>query len=222
MSKSRAEAFSDGVFAVAATVLVFAIAAPDITAGRLATALVAEWPSYVAFAISFLTIVIIWVNHHGVFDSMVRVDRPLLFLNALLLLTVAVIPFPTGLLARALQAAQEHDQQTAAFAYGLTMSSMAVAFSLFTLYARRFRRTYVPLDWVGFSAGLALYPLATLLALFNFRLSLAIYACVTVFYMVLPIVRERLASSGGGGVANLAHGDAPASEPARRDLREDP
>jgi uncharacterized membrane protein len=193
MNKNRAEAFSDGVFAVAATVLVFAIAAPDVRGGLLSNALLAEWPSYAAFAISFLTIVVIWVNHHVVFDSMDRIDRPLLFLNALLLLTVAVIPFPTGVLARYLQAG--HDQQAAAFAYGLAMSAMAIAFSFFTLYARRFRRTYVPLDWIGFSFGLALYPLATLLTLADFRLSLIIYATITVFYLVLPILRERLTRS---------------------------
>ena len=194
MNKNRAEAFSDGVFAVAATVLVFAIAVPDVAEGRLTNALLAEWPSYAAYAISFLTIVVIWVNHHVVFDSMDRIDRPLLFLNALLLLTVAVIPFPTSLLAHYLQAG--YDQQAAAFTYGLGMSAMAVSFSCFTLYARRFRRTYVPLDWIGFSFGLALYPLATLLALANFRLSLVIYAAITIFYLVLPIIRERLAGSG--------------------------
>ena len=193
MNKARAETFSDGVFAVAATVLVFAILVPDVKDGRLARALLDEWPSYAAYAISFLTIVVIWVNHHVVFDSMDRIDRPLLFLNALLLLTVAVIPFPTGVLAKYLQAG--HDQQAAAFGYGLAMSAMAVAFSCFTLYARRFRRTYVPLDWIGFSFGLALYPLATLLTLASYRLSLAIYALITVFYLVLPIVRERLARS---------------------------
>ena len=122
-----------------------------------------------------------------------RIDRPLLFLNALLLLTVAVIPFPTGVLAHYLQAG--HDQQAAAFVYGLAMSAMAIAFSCFTLYARRFRRSYAPLDWIGFSFGLALYPLATLLTLADFRLSLVIYASVTVFYLVLPILRERLTRS---------------------------
>jgi uncharacterized membrane protein len=193
VNKARAETFSDGVFAVAATVLVFAILVPDVQDGLLASALLAEWPSYAAYAISFLTIVVIWVNHHVVFDSMDRIDRPLLFINALLLLTVALIPFPTGVLAKYLQAG--HDQQAAAFAYGLAMSAMAVAFSCFTLYARRFRRTYVPLDWIGFSFGLALYPLATLLTLFSYRLSLAIYAAITLFYLVLPIVRERLARS---------------------------
>jgi uncharacterized membrane protein len=193
VNKTRAEAFSDGVFAVAATILVFNIATPDAKAGPLGNALLAEWPSYAAYAISFLTIVVIWVNHHVVFDSLERVDRPLLFLNALLLLTVAIIPFPTGLLAHYLQAG--HDQQVAAFAYGLTMSTMAVAFSFFTLYARRFRRNYAPLDWLGFWTGLALYPLATMLTLANFRLSLTIFASITLFYLALPIVRERVARS---------------------------
>jgi TMEM175 potassium channel family protein len=193
VNKNRAETFSDGVFAVAATVLVFAILVPDVKEGLLAGALVAEWPSYAAYAISFLTIVVIWVNHHVVFDSMDRIDRPLLFLNALLLLTVAVIPFPTAVLAHYLQAG--YDQQVATFAYGIGMSSMAVAFSCFTLYARRFRRTYVPLDWIGFSFGLALYPLATLLSLASYRLSLIIYAAITLFYLLLPIFREQLGRS---------------------------
>jgi uncharacterized membrane protein len=193
VNKTRAEAFSDGVFAVAATLLIFSLAAPVVTSGLLSRALLNEWPSYAAYAISFMTIVVIWVNHHIVFDSMDRLDRPFLFLNALLLLTVAAIPFPTAVLAHYLQAG--HDQQTAAFAYGATMSAMAVAFSLFSLYARRFLRTHLPFDWLGFSTGLALFPLATLLALVSFRLSLAIYACVTLFYVALPIVRERVMRS---------------------------
>jgi uncharacterized membrane protein len=192
VSKTRTEAFSDGVFAVAATLLVFSLATPIVTS-RLNQALLDEWPSYAAYAISFMTIVVIWVNHHVVLDGMDRIDRPFLFLNALLLLTVAVIPFPTGVLARYLQAG--HDQQIAAFAYGLTMSAMALAFSFFSLYARRFFRTHPPFDWLGFSTGLALFPLATLVALVSFKLSLAIYACVTLFYLVLPIVRERVVRS---------------------------
>jgi uncharacterized membrane protein len=192
VSKSRTEAFSDGVFAVAATLLVFSMATPIVRSG-LSTALLDEWPSYAAYVISFMTIVVIWVNHHVVVDAMDRLDRPFLFLNALLLLTVAVIPFPTGVLAHYLQAG--HDQQIAAFAYGLTMSAMAFAFSFFSLYARRLVRTHMPFDWLGFSTGLILFPLATLLALVSFNLSLAIYACVTLFYLVLPIVRERVTRS---------------------------
>jgi uncharacterized membrane protein len=192
MSKSRTEAFSDGVFAVAATLLVFSLGTPTVKSG-LSGELLNEWPSYAAYAISFLTIVVIWINHHVVVDAMDHIDRPFLFLNALLLLTVAFIPFPTGVLAHYLQAG--HDQQIAAFAYGLTMSAMAFTFSFFSLSARRFLRTPTPFDWLGFSTGLLLFPLATLLALVSFKLSLAIYACVTLFYLVLPMVRERVMRS---------------------------
>ena len=218
MKTSRVEAFSDGVFAVAATLLVFSVAVPKVGSG-LSVALLAEWPSYAAYAISFATIVVIWVNHHVVFDSLNRVDRPLLFINALLLLTVAAIPFPTELLAAYLQAG--HDQQVAAFAYGLTMSSMSLSFSLFTMYARRYRRTYMPLDWLGFATGLVLYPLATLVALANFQFALAIYGFVAVFYFALPIIREYLTRSDGGAAADLSHRGAGSAEPDGRDLGKD-
>lgn len=218
MNKARAEAFSDGVFAVAATLLVFDLLRPSVKTD-LASALLAEWPSYAAYAISFGTIVVIWVNHHVVLDNIDRVDRRLLFINALLLLTVAAIPFPTGLLAEYLQAG--HDQQTAAFAYGVTMSSMAVAFSLFTLYARRYRTTYVPLDWLGFATGLILYPLATLVALANFRFALAIFGFIVLFYFALPILREYMAVSGYGASPSLPHGDAGAPKTDGRDLGKD-
>lgn len=82
MTKGRTEAFSDGVFAVAATVLVFSIGVPDVRAGQLTNALLVEWPSYAAYAISFSTIVVIWVNHHALTDAIERFDRRLLFLNA--------------------------------------------------------------------------------------------------------------------------------------------
>jgi uncharacterized membrane protein len=220
VKKSRAEAFSDGVFAVAATVLVFNLVDPKVSHG-LGSALLQEWPSYAAYFISFSTIVVIWVNHHGIIDAIGRFDRVLLFLNGLLLLTVAVIPFPTGLLAHYLQAG--HDQKAAAVAYGLTMSSMSMAFSAFNLYARRYRTRMVPLDWVGFSLGLGLWPLATVTALFNVTLALALYAFVVLFYIALPISRERraMAASADGGSLGVPHGHATAAEPSRGDLGED-
>ena len=187
MSKSRAEAFSDGVFAVAATLLVFSIPTPNALVG-LRPALAAEWPSYAAYAVSFLTILVIWVNHHATLDSIRTLDRPLLFLNGFLLMTVAVIPFPTGLVARFLQAG--HDQSTAAFAYGVTMSAMALAFTLMNGYAKSRRLFTTPFSLVGFSTGQLIYPLGTAIAIFNYQAALAIYAATAVFYMVLPIVRE--------------------------------
>ena len=221
MKKSRAEAFSDGVFAVAATVLVFNLADPRV-ASHLDRALLSEWPSFAAYAISFFTIVVIWVNHHGIVDTIEQFDRRLLFLNGLLLLTVAIIPFPTGLLAHYLQ--QGHDQTTAAVTYGLTMTLMSVAFSMFNLYARRFRTTMVPLDWVGFSLGLLLWPLATVSAFVSVGLALALYAFVVGFYVALPIVREdrrRRALSGRRGPLGVTHESAGAAKADGGDLGED-
>lgn len=221
MKKSRAEAFSDGVFAVAATILVFTLVDPRVSNG-LGTALVAEWPSYAAYAISFFTIVVIWVNHHAVLDSIPRLDRRLLFINGLLLLTVAVIPFPTGILAHYLQLG--HDQTAAAVAYGLTMTTMSIAFSLFNLYARRFRAAMVPLDWVGFSLGLVLWPLATVTSFISVGVALALYAIVVVFYVVLPILREdrtHAVRSGELGAPGVSLRSAGAAEADGGELGED-
>jgi uncharacterized membrane protein len=219
--KTRAEAFSDGVFAVAATLLVFDLVDPKVKSG-LAGALVSEWPSYAAYAISFSTIVVIWVNHHAVTDTIERFDRRLLFINGLLLLTVAAIPFPTGLLAHYLQAG--HDQATASVAYGMTMTSMGVAFSAFNLYARRFRPVMVPLDWLAFSTGLLLWPLATLASFVSVGVALALYAFIVLFYVAMPILREDRgwpARSAQPGSSPGALGDARTAEPHSGDLGQD-
>ena len=171
---------------MAATVLVFNLVDPNVTGTHgLGTALLQEWPSYAAYLISFSTIVVIWVNHHGIIDAIGRFDQVLLFLNGLLLLTVAVIPFPTRLLAHYLQAG--HDR-------------------------------------LGFSLGLGLWPLATITAFFNVTLALTLYAFVVLFYIALPITRERrtmAASSGEGGPLRLTHGDASTAEARGGDLGED-
>jgi len=221
VTKSRAEAFSDGVFAVAATLLVFNLVDPKAGSG-LAGQLISGWHSYAAYAISFSTIVVIWVNHHAVTDSIERFDRRLLFINGLLLMTVAVVPFPTGLLAHYLQAG--HDQTTAAVAYGLTMTTMGIAFSGFNLYARRFRRAMVPLDWLAFSTGLLLWPIATLAAFVSVGVALALYAFIVLFYVAMPILRENRplpATSALGGPNPLTLGSPRAAEPNGRDLGED-
>lgn len=188
MSKSRAEAFSDGVFAVAATLLVFSIAVPKVRSGQLTGALLDEWPSYAAYATSFVTILVIWVNHHAVLQALSEIDRPLLFLNGLLLMTVAAIPFPTNLLATYLQAG--HDQTAAAVAYGLTMSAMALAFTSMNTYSLKRALFKVPFSLLGFSTGQLSYPVGTLVALKSAEAALAIYAATALFYVVLPVVRE--------------------------------
>src|ERR687887_1992052 len=107
MRTNRLEAFSDGVFAVAITLLVLEIAAP--TGDDLWRKLGDEWPSFASFFVSFWVIGIIWVNHHGVIDHLQQADRGVLYLNLLVLMSVVLIPFSTALMAEHLKSgADEH------------------------------------------------------------------------------------------------------------------
>ena len=96
---ARVEAFSDGVFAIAITLLILNVKIPPPSAGHLAAELARQWPTYGAFLISFAFIGIMWVNHHRLFNHIRRCDNALMFLNLLLLLGVTIVPFPTALLA---------------------------------------------------------------------------------------------------------------------------
>ena len=96
---SRVEAFSDGVFAIAITLLILDVHVPSVSQGNLGAALIRQWPTYLAYLISFAFIGIMWVNHHRLFNHIRRSDNGLMFLNLLLLLGVSVVPFPTALLA---------------------------------------------------------------------------------------------------------------------------
>src|ERR1700757_2183768 len=135
VSTSRLEAFSDGIFAIAATLLVLDLHVPSHRPGQLGHALGHEWPHYATFLVSFLTIGIIWVNHHAQFARIERVDRPLLFLNLLLLLAVVVIPFPTSVLAGDLRASS--DEAVAAAFYAATMFTMGCCFEATWVYVSR-------------------------------------------------------------------------------------
>jgi uncharacterized membrane protein len=97
-SKTRLEAFSDGVFAIAITLLILEIKVPHADHGLWA-GLVALWPSYVAFVMSFVVVLIMWVSHHQMLGMIDRVNYRILFVNGLLLLTVTFVPFPTAVLA---------------------------------------------------------------------------------------------------------------------------
>ena len=136
---TRLEAFSDAVFAIAATLLVLEF---TVTTGRHPPSLGYQllhqlWPAYLAYATSFLTIGIIWINHHHVMETIERVDRTFLFINTLLVLVVAFIPFPTRLEAHYLETP---DERAAVYAYGATLLLMAVVFNVLWTYARWNRR----------------------------------------------------------------------------------
>lgn len=130
----RIEAFSDGVFAIAITLLVIEIGVPHVEGEgtMLFGALVEQWPSYLGYVISFLQIGVIWANHHNRFRFIVRSDHILLFLNILFLMCVAFIPFPTALLAEYLQGIE---RATAGAVYAGTLAVTAVFFTLLWLYA---------------------------------------------------------------------------------------
>jgi uncharacterized membrane protein len=130
MSTDRLEAFSDGVFAIAITLLVLGLAVPardTLHDATLLAALGQQWPAYSAYLVTFLVIGIIWINHHAMFDRVQRVDRLVLFANLGLLLVVSVLPFPTRLLSEYLTAGS--DARTAAAIYSVTMVAMSLAYS---------------------------------------------------------------------------------------------
>ena len=131
---TRFETFSDGVFAIAATLLVLEL---SVSGDDLGHALLHIWPQYLAYVTSFLTIGIIWMNHHHTVSLIARTDRTMLFINNLLLLTVAFLPFPTKLVGDNLRGG---DEQAAALAYAGTLVAMAILHQFWWQYARRNRR----------------------------------------------------------------------------------
>ena len=124
---SRVEAFSDGVFALAITLLVLDLHPPE--SGDLWTGLIHEWPQFAAYLTSFVVIGIMWANHHSMFRRIVRSDRVLLFLNLVLLLWTSLLPFPTGLVARYLGAGGLNASVAEAL-YSANLTLAALAFSL--------------------------------------------------------------------------------------------
>ena len=131
---SRVEAFSDGVFAIAITLLILDVHVPTSTQGHLGAALAKQWPTYAAFLISFAFIGIMWVNHHRLFNHIRRSDNRLLFLNLLLLLGVTVVPFPTALLAAHYSAA---GRTAAAAVFNGTYFVIAIFFNVLWHHAVR-------------------------------------------------------------------------------------
>jgi uncharacterized membrane protein len=184
---SRLEAFADGVFAIAATLLVIEIQLPGEDVGE---GLLDLWPAYFAYALSFLSIGIMWVNHHVVLSFTREADRAFLFINIGLLMAIAFVPFPTHLYAEHLQ---HEGAREAALAYGITFVVIAIFFQLFWQYARRrllrpdadrrevsgINRSYWP--------GVPLYVGATLVALASPTAALVCFAAIALVYVSASI-----------------------------------
>jgi uncharacterized membrane protein len=187
----RIEAFSDGVIAIAITLLILDIKIPrELPEGAsLLDALLAQWPSYFAFATSFATIGIMWMNHHRIFTQIKRADQMLLVLNGLLLLCITVVPFPTSLLAEYLG---EPEQRTAALVYSGTFVVTALIYNLLWRYAaynnRLLDHRSDPAEVRGISRQYAFGPLiylgAFILAFFSATASLALYLLLAIFFAI--------------------------------------
>jgi uncharacterized membrane protein len=191
METARLETFSDGVFAIAITLLVLLFERPHLAHGeRLSSYVLHQWPSYASYTVSFATIGIIWVNHHTLFRHIVRVDRVFLFINVLFLMTVAFSPYPTELIAQFIRSSR--DARPAALLYGITLTTMAVFFNLLWQYAARgyrllaedadrrevsgITRSYYP--------GPLLYGSGTLLSLWKPVAGVAAYGLIALFYVI--------------------------------------
>jgi uncharacterized membrane protein len=196
METGRLEAFSDGVIAIAITLLVLEINVPVETHGELWTELLSQWPSYLAYLISFAVIGIIWVNHHAILSLVARVDRPLLYLNLLLLLTVAGIPFPTALVAEHLRS-PGIDAKVATAVYGGWATLVALSFNLtWRWIVRDVRLIHEHLDVAAlrantrrFSLGLVIYPVTIGIAFLSPIWALVLHGLVAIYYVVDQVAR---------------------------------
>ncbi len=125
MNTSRLEAFSDGVFAVAITLLVLQFTVPEVQSGKLLAKVLDQWPQLVTYLASFLTVGVVWVNHHTIFRNLRAVDRTIQFINLVLLLTVVLVPYPTALLGRYLNSGVDGSVAAAFYAVSIGLASSA-------------------------------------------------------------------------------------------------
>ena len=201
MTTGRLEAFSDGVIAIAITLLSLEIKLPD-GGGSLLHSLASLWPSYVGFVLSFLLVGQVWLNHHAIFVRVRSVDQWMLICNLFLLLDVAFLPFATSVLTRSLESG--HDERTGAVFYGMVMVVGGLFFNALWRASIRDRgrlRAGVSEAEVRsmtrrFAMGPWLYSLAALLGLVSAWLSVVTYVALIVFYMVGH--RPRRVSPAGG------------------------
>lgn len=189
MTPGRLETFADGIFAIAATLLIIDVGIPAGSNESLGKALLDIWPQYAGYAVSFVTIGIMWVNHHRLIRQIEKVDERFLFLNLGLLACIAFVPFPTRILAEFVRG---DDGLAAALLYGITLTVTAVFFNSVWLYASHDKRLLHPdVDSKEVSGitrsylpGTPMYAAATLVAFVSPQASAVLFGVIAAFYMV--------------------------------------
>jgi len=222
VNRARLEAFSDGVFAVAITLLAFnlAVGGPGAHHPTLAAQLAGHWPAFAAYTISFATIGIIWVNHHALLRNFAEIDRALLFANLLLLFFVVAIPFTTTTIAAYLRAGGGSASLAAALYQGV-FEGMAVSFTLLFWWAIRRDHLQVPLTpgqarqaTIRFGIGNLGYIIGIGIAFISPPASLALSGLVAVYYIFeqTPARAQRPPGHGGPATTTAASDPAPAEQ----------
>lgn len=200
MEKGRLEAFSDGVLAIAITLLVLEIKVPVPVGGglNLPGELAAQWPSYVGYVVSFATIGVVWINHHATLHRVQTVDHTLIILNLVLLMTTCVIPWTTALLAGYLS--QPHGARLAAVIYAGSFLVLTGSFYLLQRYVLFGRGRLIggQVDTATRTRverrnrlGLLPYALATAVGIYSAYVTLAICALIAVYYALPSTVYAR-------------------------------
>jgi TMEM175 potassium channel family protein len=191
---ARMEAFSDGIFAIAATLLVLEFGVSSHHG--IGRQLLDLWPAYLSYVTSFVTIGIVWMNHHHTVSLMGRTNRTMLFLNNLLLMTIAFFPFPTKLVGDYLHHGGE---KAAVVAYAATLVVMATLHQLWWQYARRNRRLIadgVPEATLravdrAYAPGIPLYGLVLAVAFASPLAAVALTFAVAAFYLPSAALFDR-------------------------------
>ena len=190
LTKNRLEAFSDGVFAIAITLLVIEIRPPTPAEGEsLARALWEQWPHYLGYFLSFLVLGVMWLNHHRIFEPAQRVDGIVLVLNLNLLLWAVLIPFPTAVVADFLREGGD-DAETAVALYGGVILLAAFAFTaLFAGITREGIVDQLPTPQqvraarLRFGLGVGVYTVAFVLSWLSPALALAAHGAMAAYYL---------------------------------------
>lgn len=200
----RVEAFSDGVFAIVITLLILGIGVPkDVEGHSLWWGLGKQWPHYAAYVVSFTVIGVMWVNHHFIFSHLVRVNRPLLFLNLLVLMVVSAIPWTTSVMADKLT--DKQGSEAAAILYSSWMVVYAVSFTAFWWYVtqighlfhERVDRVGVRATRLRFSIGSIAYPATVGLSFVSAPLTLLMHGLIAAYYAANQLPIPLLAGPDG-------------------------